>query len=96
MELPWHITIIITYLIAVNLFAVIITILDKYRAVHHGWRVKEATLLLVSAFGGAVGMYITMHIIRHKTRKLKFMIGIPAIFLAEVFVILLISILLGK
>ena len=40
------------YLAAISIFAVIITALDKRRAVHRDWRVKESTLLLVSALGG--------------------------------------------
>jgi uncharacterized membrane protein YsdA (DUF1294 family) len=39
--------------------------------------------MLVSALGGAVGMFLTMLIIRHKTRKPLFMIGIPVIFILE-------------
>ena len=40
-------------------------------------------LLFVSAIGGGVSMYVTMHIIRHKTKKLKFMLGIPLIIVIE-------------
>ena len=69
----------ITYLVIINLIAVIITVYDKVRAIRGKWRVKESTLLLISALGGSVAMYITMHLIRHKTRHLKFMLGIPVI-----------------
>ena len=75
--------ILIIYLIAINLFAVIITVHDKLAAKGNRWRVKERTLLLVSALGGSVGMYLTMLIIRHKTRKAKFMVGIPLIFVLQ-------------
>ena len=71
------------YLAVINLFAIIITVADKRRAARHKWRVSESALLIVSALGGAVGMYITMLLIRHKTRKLKFMLGIPVIFFTE-------------
>ena len=71
------------YLAFINLFALFITVLDKRRAVHHKWRVSEAMLLFVSAIGGGVSMYVTMHIIRHKTKKLKFMLGIPLIIVIE-------------
>ena len=43
---------IVIYLIVINVFAMIITIVDKLRAIHHGWRVKESALLAISAFGG--------------------------------------------
>lgn len=67
------------YLAAISLFAVIITVFDKFRAKRGGWRVRESTLLIVSALGGSVAMLLTMILIRHKTRKPKFMIGIPII-----------------
>ena len=71
------------YLAAISIYAVIITALDKRRAVHRDWRVKESTLLLVSALGGSVFMLLTMLLIRHKTRHIKFMLGIPLIILLQ-------------
>ena len=61
-----------------------ITVFDKLRAIRGGRRVREATLLLVSALGGGVGMFITMCLVRHKTRKKKFMLGIPLILVLQV------------
>lgn len=75
---------IVIYLIVINVFAMIITIVDKLRAIHHGWRVKESALLAISAFGGSPVMLLTMLVIRHKTRKPKFMVGIPLILLLQV------------
>lgn len=71
------------YLVLINLVSAVVTVADKSKAKRGKWRVKERTLLLLSALGGSIGMYLTMHIIRHKTKKLKFMLGIPLIFLAE-------------
>lgn len=76
--------VIICWLAVISLVSVIVTIVDKLKSVHNGWRIKESTLLILSALGGSVAMYITMQIIRHKTRKLKFMLGIPAIFILQV------------
>ena len=78
------------YLIIINLIAVIITIHDKRAAVKGTWRVKENTLLLISALGGSPAMYLTMLLIRHKTRKPKFMVGIPLILIAELIIIFLV------
>ena len=47
-------------------------------------RVPEAALLILSALGGSVGMLLTMLLIRHKTKKAKFMVGIPAIIVLQV------------
>ena len=79
-----------TYLIIINLIAVIVTIHDKRAAVKGTWRVKENTLLLISALGGSPAMYLTMLLIRHKTRKPKFMVGIPIILIAELIIIYLV------
>ena len=78
----------ILYLILINVFAIVITVHDKLAAIRHRRRIPEKTLMLISALGGAPAMYLTMLIIRHKTRKPLFMIGIPLVFLLELAVIL--------
>lgn len=78
------------YLILINLIAVIVTIYDKLCAVRRRWRVKESTLLLLSALGGSISMYITMLLIRHKTRHIKFMLGIPLILIFQLLIAFLI------
>lgn len=75
---------VIVYLIIINIVAISVTAYDKYAARKRRWRVKENTLLLISALGGSVGMYLTMQFIRHKTRHLKFMLGIPVILVIQV------------
>lgn len=82
--------IILIYLLAINIIAIIVTIYDKLCAIGRKWRIKENTLLLLSSLGGSIGMYITMLLIRHKTRHLKFMLGIPAILLFELLIIFLV------
>lgn len=76
-------TILTIYLTVINLIAIIITVYDKIMAINHKWRVRESTLLFVAALGGSVAMYITMLLIRHKTRHIKFMLGIPVIFILQ-------------
>lgn len=76
------------YLIIINAFAVYQTKRDKAlsnipKDSPNYWRVPEAQLLLISAVGGSVGMYLTMKKIRHKTQHPKFMIGIPAIMILQ-------------
>ncbi len=48
------------------------------------WRVPEKTLLIISALGGSVAMLLTMLKIRHKTKHMKFMIGIPVIIAMQI------------
>lgn len=69
--------------IAANLLAVILTVVDKHNARQGRWRIAESTLLLVALAGGAIGMYITMRRIRHKTRHRKFMWGLPSILILQ-------------
>lgn len=79
---------IVGYWIFVSIIAVIITILDKYFAVHKKRRIPEETLMLISAFGGSVAMFITMKVIHHKTRKPKFMYGLPIIFFIHIVILM--------
>lgn len=67
------------YLIAVSAVSVLITIYDKLASKAGLFRIPEKTLLTVALLGGATAMYITMRIIRHKTRKRKFMLTLPVL-----------------
>lgn len=77
------------YLILISVVSVVVTVWDKISAIAHKRRVPERVLLTLSAIGGSVAMLVTMLSIRHKTRKPKFMIGIPAIILLQLILILL-------
>ena len=72
------------YLIVISLLAVFLTLRDKRAARRQKWRVKERTLLLVSALGGSAAMLLTMLAVRHKTKHAKFMIGIPVIMALQI------------
>lgn len=72
------------YIAAMSLISIIVCIYDKIAAKHNPkHRTREATLLLLSALGGSVAMFITMLLIRHKTKHVKFMVGIPLIMLVQ-------------
>jgi len=47
-------------------------------------RVPESALLVISLLGGSVAMFFTMLLIRHKTKKPKFMVGIPVIIVLQI------------
>ena len=72
------------YLAVISIIAIILTVSDKRRAVKHKYRIRESVLLLFSALGGSVAMFITMLMINHKTRHVKFMLGIPLIIVAQI------------
>ncbi len=77
------------YLAAVSILAVILAAHDKSAARKHKWRVREDTLLLVAALGGAVAMLLTMLTIRHKTKHAKFMVCLPVIIALQIAVLAL-------
>jgi uncharacterized membrane protein YsdA (DUF1294 family) len=77
------------YLAAISAFAAIITVYDKLAAKSRRRRVPEATLLFTAAVGGSAAMLLVMLLIRHKTRHVKFMAGIPVILLFQIFAVLL-------
>lgn len=71
------------WLVAASLLAAVLTVADKHRAKKGAWRVPERTLWLVAALGGTAVMYLTMHVVRHKTRHRRFMWGLPALLVAQ-------------
>lgn len=65
------------YLIIINAAAFLLMLADKKKAMKHAFRIPEATLLGVAVIGGSLGAVLGMRIFRHKTRKLKFTLGLP-------------------
>ena len=77
-------TILLIWLGIISIAAFCTTVYDKWAAKHNPrHRTPEATLLLLSLLGGSVVMYATMLSIRHKTKHLKFMVGIPFIMILQ-------------
>ena len=78
------------YLLIVNLIGFFIMWLDKKKAQHAKWRIKENTLFLVTAIGGGIGTIAGMYIFRHKTQKAKFVFGFPAIIIIQILIVIMI------
>lgn len=72
------------WIIIISFVAVVLTVKDKHAARVHRRRVPEATLLWVGLLGGAAAMLVTMKRIRHKTRKGRFMVGLPLMILLHI------------
>lgn len=51
--------------------------IDKRNAKRRTRRIPETVLLGVALLGGSLGALLGMQVFRHKTRHLKFLIGIP-------------------
>jgi uncharacterized membrane protein YsdA (DUF1294 family) len=76
-------------LILINLFGFILVAVDKRRAKRSKWRISEKSFFLISALGGFPGVYSGLLVFRHKTRHIKFMIGLPLIFAMQLIIIFL-------
>nr|WP_302673653.1 DUF1294 domain-containing protein [uncultured Clostridium sp.] len=71
------------YFVTINFFSFILMYVDKKRAIQRKWRISENTLILISILGGSIGALIGMYTFRHKTKHLKFKLGIPLILLLQ-------------
>ena len=85
----------ITYLVAINLLGIIVTVADKKKAIKGKYRIPELDLWLIALLGGSLGTYIAMKIVRHKTKHKNFMIGIPIIIIIQLVISILAYIFLG-
>ena len=81
---------ILWWLLAVNLAGAAVTAYDKYCAVSGRWRISERTLFLLCILGACPGVYLTMKAVRHKTKHMRFMVGIPIIFAVQLIVSIII------
>ena len=72
------------YLLLINAAAFVLMLVDKHRARKNRWRIPERTLILSAALGGSIGALLGMYTFRHKTKHLKFTLGIPAILIAQI------------
>lgn len=82
---------IIAYLVLVNASAFILMLADKQKARRSVWRIPEGTLLGVAAIGGSLGAVIGMHLFRHKTRHLKFRLGLPLMLAVQICLLILLN-----
>lgn len=74
----------IKYIIIINIVTFILYGVDKWKAVHGKWRIREATLLGAAFVGGSVGGLAGMYIFRHKTKKRYFVLGLPTMLLVQI------------
>ena len=72
------------YLLLINAVAFVLMLVDKVKAKKNRWRIPERTLMLSAAFGGSIGALLGMYTFRHKTKHLKFTLGVPAILIAQI------------
>ena len=83
----------IYYIVAINIIALVMMGIDKSIAIKNGRkkntrskkskelsRIPEATLIMLAVMLGSVGSFLGMQLFRHKTKHLKFTIGVPLCF----------------
>jgi uncharacterized membrane protein YsdA (DUF1294 family) len=71
-------------MIGISMATVIIYYHDKRAAIKNNQRVPEIYLHLLSLFGGWIAALIAQHLLRHKTKKLKFIVLFYAIGILQV------------
>ena len=76
----------IIYLIIINILGFLIMGLDKHKAKMGDRRIPENTLFTFTVLGGGVGTIAGMYVFHHKTKKMKFKIGMPLILILEILI----------
>ena len=78
--------IVVIYLIIMNILGFFAMGLDKHQAKMGNRRIPENTLFGFTLLGGGIGTIAGMYVFRHKTKKLKFKIGMPLILILEILI----------
>jgi len=75
------------YLLMINIITFALYAIDKINAKTETWRISERMLILFAVAGGSVGALLGMYICRHKIRKTKFIVGIPAVLIVQLVIL---------
>ncbi|MBQ7839821.1 MAG: DUF1294 domain-containing protein [Lachnospiraceae bacterium] len=78
------ISILIVYVIIINIAGFCAMGLDKHRAKKNAWRIPEKRLFLFALAGGSIGSILGMYVFRHKTKHWYFVWGMPAILIIQI------------
>ena len=71
------ITLLVIYLIVVNVLGFVLYGLDKAKSKGKERRIPERTLLWIARLGGGVGCWLGMLFFRHKTKHIRFKVIVP-------------------
>lgn len=77
----------LAYLGIINFITFAAFAIDKFAAIEHRSRIRIVTLLGLSFLGGSFGGLLAMYLLRHKTKKDYFTIGIPLIIVMQIIVL---------
>ena len=76
----------VIYLILINILGFLIMGLDKHKAKMAERRIPENTLFMFTILGGGIGTIAGMYVFHHKTKKMKFKVGMPLILILEILI----------
>lgn len=77
----------LAYIVIINIVTFLAFAYDKHRAKKDGWRIKNFFLLGLSFFGGSLGGLLGMKLIRHKSKKSYYRLGLPLMVLMQVLIL---------
>ena len=75
----------IIYLIIINIIAYFAMKSEKIRARRSIYRIPESTHFIVAMIGGSIGAIIGMWRFKHKINDIKFTVGLPVVFVLQLF-----------
>ena len=78
---------IIEYLVAINIITLLAFIIDKRNAIKHKYRISEKLLFFLVIIGGALGSLVGIFVFRHKSKKIRFVVGVLLIIIIEIIII---------
>ena len=76
----------VIYLIVINILGFLVMGLDKHKAKMAERRIPENTLFMFTILGGGVGTIAGMYVFHHKTKKMKFKVGMPLVLVLEILI----------
>ena len=79
--------ILLIYFGIINFVTFAAFVIDEVNGAEHRSRIRIVTLLGLAFIGGSVGALLAMYLLRHKTRKDYFTVGVPLIMIMQVVVL---------
>ena len=75
--------VLLVWVLAWTVIAFALMGIDKAKAKRHKQRIPEKMLFLSAILGGSVGSLLGMYLFHHKTKHLKFTLGVPLILILQ-------------
>lgn len=69
-----------------NFVTLVVMGIDKRKAERNHWRISERTLFILALALGGLGIWVGMYALHHKTKHLRFTLGIPLLLILNLLV----------